>query len=45
MAGIAMLEGWTITSVETIENYSRTDDTCLSILDEIKNVSLANTEG
>ena len=44
MAGIAMLEGWTITSVETIENYSRTDDTCLSILDEIKNVSLANTE-
>ena len=39
-----MLEGWTITSVETIENYSRTDDTCLSILDEIKNVSLANTE-
>ena len=44
MAGIAMLEGWTITSVETIENYSRTDDTCLCILDEIKNVSLANTE-
>lgn len=44
MARIAMLEGWTITSVETIENYSRTDDTCLSILDEIKNVQLANTE-
>lgn len=44
MAGIAMLEGWTITSVETIENYSRTDDTCLSVLDEIKNVSLANSE-
>lgn len=44
MAGIAMLEGWTITSVETIENYSRTDDTCLCILDEIKNVSLANSE-
>lgn len=44
MAGIAMLEGWTITSVETIENYSRTDNTCLSVLDEIKNVSLANTE-
>ncbi len=39
-----MLEGWTITSVETIENYSRTDDTCLSILDEIKNVSLENSE-
>lgn len=44
MAGIAMLEGWTITSVETIENYSRTDDTCLSVLDEIKNMSLANSE-
>lgn len=44
MAGIAMLEGWTITSVETIENYSRVDDTCLSILDEIKNVSLNNSE-
>ena len=44
MAGIAMLEGWTITSVETIENYSRTDDTCICILDEIKNVSLANSE-
>jgi hypothetical protein len=44
MKTIAMLEGWTITSVETIENYSREDDTCLSILDEIKNVSLANTE-
>lgn len=44
MANIVMLEGWTITSVETIENYSRTDDTCLSILDEIKNVSLENTE-
>lgn len=44
MSAIAMLEGWTITSVETIENYSRTDDTCLNILDEIKNVSLANTE-
>ena len=41
---IAMLEGWTITSVETIENYSRTDDTCLNILDEIKNVQLSNTE-
>ena len=36
MKTIAMLEGWTITSVETIENYSREDDTCLSILDEIK---------
>lgn len=44
MAGIAMLEGWTITSVETIENYSRTDNTCLSVLDEIKNVSLNNSE-
>lgn len=44
MPNIAMLEGWTITSVETIENYSRTDDTCLSILDEIKNVKLSNTE-
>ncbi len=44
MAGIAMLEGWTITSVETIQNYSHTDDTCLCILDEIKNVSLANSE-
>lgn len=44
MATIAMLEGWTITSVETIENYSRTDDTCLSILDEIKNAKLSNTE-
>lgn len=41
---IAMLEGWTITSVETIENYSRTDNTCLNILDEIKNVSLSNSE-
>ena len=41
---IAMLEGWTITSVETIENYSRTDDTCLNILDEIKNVQLSNSE-
>lgn len=41
---IAMLEGWTITSVETIENYSRTDDTCLNILDEIKNITLSNSE-
>ncbi len=41
---IAMLEGWTITSVETIENYSRTDDTCLNVLDEIKNVQLSNSE-
>ena len=44
MANIAMLEGWTITSIETIENYSRTDSTCLSILDEVKNVSLENSE-
>ena len=43
-AAIAMLEGWTITSVETIENYSRTDDTCLNILDEIKNITLSNSE-
>lgn len=41
---IAMLEGWTITSVETIENYSRTDDTCLNILDEIKSFTLSNSE-
>lgn len=43
-AAIAMLEGWTVTSVETIENYSRTDDTCLNILDEIKNITLSNSE-
>lgn len=43
-AAIAMLEGWTITSVETIENYSRTDDTCLNILDEIKKITLSNSE-
>lgn len=43
-AAIAMLEGWTITSVETIENYSRADDTCLNILDEIKNITLSNSE-
>ncbi len=41
---IAMLEGWTINSVETIENYSRTDDTLLNIMDEIKNVNLSNSE-
>lgn len=44
MANIAMLEGWTITSVETIENYDRTTETLLSVLDEIKTFTLSNTE-
>lgn len=44
MAGIAMLEGWTITSLETIEAYSRTTGDCLAELDEVKDVSLKNTE-
>lgn len=44
MAGIAMLEGWTITSLETVEGYSRTSGDCLFELDEVKDVSLKNSE-
>jgi len=42
--GIAMLENWTITSVETIENYDRNTETLISVLDEIKNFTFDNTE-
>ena len=41
---IAMLEGWTITSLETVEAYDRTTHDCLIALDEVKNFSLKNTE-
>lgn len=44
MANIAMLEGWTITSLETVEAYDRVTRDCLAILDEVKNASLKNTE-
>lgn len=44
MAGIAMLEGWTITSLETVEIYDRITKDCLAELDEVKDVSLKNTE-
>ena len=44
MANIAMLEGWTITSLETVEAYDRVTKDCLAILDEVKNFSLKNTE-
>lgn len=44
MANIAMLEGWTITSLETVEAYDRVTRDCLAILDEVKNFSLKNTE-
>jgi len=44
MAGIAMLEGWTITSLETIEAYDRVSQDCLFTLDEIKNMTFSNSE-
>lgn len=44
MAGIAMLEGWTITSLETMDIYDRVTGDCLVSLDEITDVSLKNTE-
>lgn len=44
MANIAMLEGWTITSLETVEAYDRVTNDCLFSLDEVKNASLKNTE-
>jgi len=44
MAGIAMLEGWTITSIETVSPFDRVTGDCLAVLDEIKNMSLKNSE-
>ncbi len=41
---IAMLEGWTITSLETIENYDINTDDFLSGLDELTETTIQNTE-
>ena len=41
---IALLEGWTITSLETIEGCDRVSGDCIFELDEVKNFSLSNSE-